>query len=200
MAWSKPISAAVYISESLYPPARDHGCHPIDGRSEFDHRLRPLHHSRHGSRLDDVRRSHNAGTTRSFALDASHVLVLFGVFAGIALLMAIAGIYGVISYAVTQRTREIGIRVALGAKPQQVLGQVLLQGMTLAAIGVTLGLCGAIRGDSTTSITARRRESSTIRGHSRPCQSCWRWQALAANLIPARRAARVDPMNALRFE
>jgi len=69
---------------------------------------------------------------------------LFGVFAAIAFVMAIAGIYGVISYAVTQRTREIGIRIALGAEPKQVLGEVLRQGMTLAIIGVALGIGGAL--------------------------------------------------------
>jgi predicted permease len=124
---------------------------------------------------------------------------LFGVFAAIAFVMAIAGIYGVISYAVTQRTREIGIRIALGAEPKQVLGQVLRQGMTLALIGVALGLGGAL--------LATRLLQSALAGVSP--HDPWAFAAvaivlvlaaLAANLVPALRAARVDPMHALRSE
>jgi putative ABC transport system permease protein len=124
---------------------------------------------------------------------------LFGVFAGIALVMAVAGIYGVLSYTVTQRTREIGIRVALGAEPRQVLGQVLREGMAMAAVGVAIGFGGAF--------AATRLLQSLLAGVSP--HDPWAFAAvsivlgvaaLAANLIPARRAARVDPMRALRFE
>ncbi len=124
---------------------------------------------------------------------------LFGVFAGIALVMAIAGIYGVISYAVTQRTREIGIRIALGAEPRQVLSAVLREGMTLAVVGVAIGLIGAF--------AATRLLQSLLAGVSP--HDPWAFAAvsialvlaaLAANLIPARRAANVDPVHALRFE
>jgi predicted permease len=124
---------------------------------------------------------------------------LFGVFAGIALVMAIAGIYGVISYAVTQQTREIGIRMALGAEPGQVLSAILREGMTLAAIGLAIGLAGAF---------AATRLLQTLLAGVSP-HDPWAFlavsivliaAALAANLIPARRAARIDPMHALRFE
>ena len=124
---------------------------------------------------------------------------LFGVFASIALVMAIAGIYGVISYAVTQRTREIGIRMALGAEPGQVLGAILREGMTLAAIGLAIGLAGAF--------AATRLLQSLLAGVSP--HDPWAFLAVsmvliaaafAANFIPARRAARIDPMHALRFE
>ncbi|HUA86393.1 MAG TPA: ADOP family duplicated permease, partial [Bryobacteraceae bacterium] len=124
---------------------------------------------------------------------------LLGVFAGIALVMATTGIYGVVAYAVTQRTREIGIRIALGAEPRQVLGEVLRRGMALAAVGVALGLAGAV--------AATRLIQSLLAGVSP--HDPWIFvavsillalAALAANLVPARRAANVDPVDALRFE
>jgi putative ABC transport system permease protein len=124
---------------------------------------------------------------------------LFGVFAGLALMLAVAGIYGVVSYTVTQRTREIGIRMALGAKPEQVLGRVLGEGMLLVAIGVAIGLIGAA--------FVTRLLQSLLAGVSP--HDPWAFvavslvlggAALAANLLPARRAASVDPVHALRFE
>ena len=124
---------------------------------------------------------------------------LFAVFAGIALVMAIAGIYGVISYAVTQRTREIGIRVALGAEPRQVLGLVVREGMLLAVSGIAIGSIIAF---------ASTRALASILAGVNP-RDPWALggvaiilgaAALAANLIPARRAAKVDPVQALRFE
>jgi putative ABC transport system permease protein len=124
---------------------------------------------------------------------------LFGVFAALALALAVAGIYGVVSYAVTQRTREIGIRMALGANPGQVLGGVLREGMLLAGIGAALGIVGAL--------VSTRLLESLLAGVSP--HDPWAFvavsiglalAALAANFIPARRAASVDPMRALRFE
>jgi predicted permease len=124
---------------------------------------------------------------------------LFGTFAAIAVLLAAAGVYGMISYAVSQRTQEIGIRMALGARPRQVLGQVLLGGMALVSVGVATGLVGAL--------WATRLLRTLLFGV--------RWYdpliygvvvllllgvGLLANLVPARRAARVDPMQALHFE
>src|SRR6185295_17451056 len=70
-------------------------------------------------------------------------LTLFSLFAGIALVLAIVGIYGVMSYSVTQRTHEIGIRMAIGARPRDVFKMILGHGMKLALIGVGLGLVGA---------------------------------------------------------
>ena len=69
---------------------------------------------------------------------------LFGVFAMVAILLAAAGMYGTISYAVSQRTQEIGIRMALGAEPGQVLRKVLLGGMAVASVGVAAGMAGAL--------------------------------------------------------
>jgi putative ABC transport system permease protein len=124
---------------------------------------------------------------------------LFGVFAGIALVMAVAGIYGVISYAVTQRTCEIGIRMALGAEPHQVLSRVLRQSMILAIFGIVIGLAIAF--------ASTRLLQSLLAGISPDDPGVFAAvsivlivAALAANLLPARRAATVDPVRALRFE
>jgi ABC-type antimicrobial peptide transport system permease subunit len=124
---------------------------------------------------------------------------LFGAFAGVALLLAAAGIYGVISYAVSQRTREIGIRMALGAQPGTVLGQVLRSGMLLVLIGLAAGVAGALAASSLL---------ETILFGVSPRE--WTIYAvvaigvigvgLLANILPARRAASVDPIRALRAE
>jgi putative ABC transport system permease protein len=124
---------------------------------------------------------------------------LFGAFAAVALVLAAGGIYGVVSYAVSQRTHEIGIRMALGARPDQVLRQVLASGMGLAAIGVAAGLAAAL--------WAARLLKTLLFGVSARDPLIYGTVilgvvlvALLANLVPARRAAAVDPIRALRFE
>ena len=126
-------------------------------------------------------------------------MTLMALFGALALILAAVGIYGLLSYAVTQRTREMGIRMALGAQVSDVLGLVLKQGMALALIGEALGLAGAfaltrlIRGlllgvtptDATTFIAVIG-VLTTI--------------ALLACYLPARRATKVDPLTALRYE
>jgi putative ABC transport system permease protein len=120
-------------------------------------------------------------------------------FAALAALLAAVGIYGVMAYAVTQRTREIGVRMAMGAGPQTVLGMVLRQGLGLALIGVVLGV-GA-------SLALMRLMSSMLFGVKASDPVTYigvavglSLVALAACWIPARRATQVDPVIALRYE
>lgn len=125
--------------------------------------------------------------------------LLFGIFSAIALLLAAAGIYGVMAYLVTQRTREIGVRIALGAQWSDVLKLILSSGMWLVAIGLTIGLLGA---------WALTRLMSSLLFEVSPTDPitfgavalCVILAALLACLIPARRAIRVDPLVALRYE
>ena len=130
---------------------------------------------------------------RRFALT---ILILFAV---LALVLAVSGIYGVISYSVTQRTQEIGIRMALGARGGDVLRLVLGQFMRLTLVGVALGLIGAY--------AATRLMTSLLFGVTATDLPTFVLVplvllvvALVACLIPARRATRVDPIVALRYE
>ncbi len=127
------------------------------------------------------------------------VVMLLGGFAGIALILASLGIYGVISYTVSQRTQEIGIRMALGASASQVRRSVLRQAMTLALVGIALGTLG--------SWVAARLMGSLLYGvtSSDPATfgataALLTTVALAAAYFPARRASLVDPMTALRSQ
>jgi putative ABC transport system permease protein len=124
---------------------------------------------------------------------------VFTLFGGLALILAAVGIYGVMSYDVTQRTREIGLRKALGAETSDVLKLVLGHGLKLAAIGVVVGLAGALalsRLIASLLFGVIATDLSTLVGVSLLLIVT----ALAACYVPARRAARVDPMNALRQE
>jgi predicted permease len=126
-------------------------------------------------------------------------LVLLSAFAAIAIVLAAVGVYGVMSYAVAQRTREIGIRVALGAEPAMVLRQIVGQGMAVAGVGAGVGLAAALVltrmmrsilfGVSPTDVPTFIVVAAVLFGI-----------AAAASLIPARRATRVDPLVALRSD
>jgi len=124
---------------------------------------------------------------------------LFSIFGFIALALASIGVYGVLSYAVAQRTQEIGVRMALGASRWDVFALVLRDGATLAAMGVACGLAGAV---AITRLVTRLlyNVSATDPISFAGTALCLLLVALLASYIPARRATVVDPMVALRAE
>ena len=132
-------------------------------------------------------------STRTF------MLILLGLFSGVALVLATIGIYGVMSYSVAQRTRDIGIRIALGASRRDVFQDVLGLGLRLTGVGLAFGLVGAL--------ALTRALSSLLYGvHSTDAVTFTAVSlllivvALLASYVPAQRATRVDPIVALRHE
>jgi putative ABC transport system permease protein len=131
--------------------------------------------------------------------DSRFYATLVAIFAGLALVLAAVGIYGVMSYAVTQRTQEIGVRLALGAAGRQIFGLVVGESLKLAAVGLTLGLAGSIAlgkaiggmlfGVGGTDLVTFAVTAVLLTG-----------VAFLAAYVPARRAMRIDPMEALRVE
>jgi putative ABC transport system permease protein len=126
-------------------------------------------------------------------------MLLLTIFAGVALVMATVGIYGVTSYSISQRTAEMGIRLAVGANPDDVLKLVMVQGAKLAFGGVVLGLLGAA--------ALSRIMASQLYGVEALDPSTFSFVALVlasvamvATYVPALRAARIDPVRALQSE
>ena len=129
----------------------------------------------------------------------SFTVLLLGLAAGVALLLGTVGIYGVVSYTVSRRTKEIGVRLALGAQQGSVLGDVLRQGVLLAGTGVVIGLAGALalsRVLETLLYGVSATDPVTFLGTGVGLGLV----AVVATWVPARRAARVDPVTALRAE
>jgi putative ABC transport system permease protein len=125
--------------------------------------------------------------------------MLLGAFAGVAMVLAAIGIYGVIAYSVAQRTKEIGIRMALGAQRRDMLQMVLWQSFSLVGIGLLAGLLSAL--------AVTRLMTSLLYGVTAHDLSIYAivitvlsGAALLASFFPARRAMQVDPMVALRYE
>jgi putative ABC transport system permease protein len=125
--------------------------------------------------------------------------LLFGVFALVALALAVVGVYGVMAYSVAQRTHEIGIRMSLGARPEDVLRLVIRQGMRLTLTGLAVGLVASLAGT--------RAIASLLYGVSSTDVTTWAevlllLAALAwlASFVPAKKATRIDPMLAMRYE
>src|SRR5262249_50954105 len=124
---------------------------------------------------------------------------MFSIFGAIALLLAAIGIYGVLSYAVAQRTQEIGVRMALGASRQNVFSLIVGHGARLAAVGIALGVVGAI-GVTRVVVSLLYNVSPTDPFSFGATALFLTFVALVASYVPAHRATSVDPMIALRAE
>jgi putative ABC transport system permease protein len=126
-------------------------------------------------------------------------MLLLGVFAALALALAAVGVFGVLSYAVSQRTREIGIRMALGAQSPSVIAMVVRQAMMLVAAGLTAGTVAALFVSQTMTkmlFNVRPTDPATFAAVGLILAAA----ALLASYLPARKATRVDPIVALRAD
>ena len=126
-------------------------------------------------------------------------MTLLGIFAAVALLLGAVGIYGVMSYTVAQRTREVGVRLALGSSAGGVLRLVLAQGTKLAVIGIAIGGIGAFAARRVLASLMYETSTADPLTYAAVAGLLLMVAALAC-YIPARRAANVDPMEALRYE
>jgi ABC-type antimicrobial peptide transport system permease subunit len=135
----------------------------------------------------------------AWAAERRLTMTVVAAFAMLALVLGAVGVYGVMAHLVTQRTREIGIRIALGAVPREILGLVLSQGVRLAVIGIAVGLLGALAaGRLLTRLLFQTAPTDTATFAT--TAAALALVAAAASLIPAVRAVRTDPVDALRSE
>ncbi|MGH8637293.1 MAG: FtsX-like permease family protein [Burkholderiales bacterium] len=125
--------------------------------------------------------------------------VLFGLLVAIALLVAVAGVYGVVAYSVSQRTRGMGIRIALGARHRQVVGDIVRESAWPVAIGIVMGLAGAVVATHPVASVLFEIQPTDPPTYVATALTL-SLTALTAAWIPARRAARVDPVTALRAQ
>ncbi|HEX9348489.1 MAG TPA: FtsX-like permease family protein, partial [Gemmatimonadales bacterium] len=126
-------------------------------------------------------------------------MTLLTLFAALAMLLALIGIYGITAYTVTQRTRELGLRIAIGARPAEVVGMLLRENLLLVIGGLVLGMAGAAlatRALRTMLFGVSTLDAVTFIGAALVLGGV----AMLATYVPARRAARIDPMVALRYE
>jgi predicted permease len=163
--------------------------------------LEPLRREVRGATGDQV--LYDVYTMEQLASDSlsqqRFLLVLFGVFAGLALMLASIGIYGVLAYLTSQRVPEIGVRMALGARGSTVMRMVLGQSFTMVSVGAIAGIAAAVAaGRVLQRLVAGVQGSDPLTVVLMIMVLCA--AALAASFIPARRASRVDPMTALRQE
>jgi len=163
--------------------------------------VHPLRHELRGAANDQV--LYEVRTMQQLARDSlarqRFLLALFATFAGLALLLASIGIYGVLAYLTGQRVPEIGVRMALGARPGEVVWLVLRQSLGMILGGIALGAVAAL--------AAGRVLERSVEGMQSTEASAFAFTipvlmiaALAASYVPARRASRVDPVSALRQE
>ncbi|MFZ0581095.1 MAG: FtsX-like permease family protein, partial [Candidatus Acidiferrales bacterium] len=148
--------------------------------------------------LFDVQTMNRALDTLNGMLFYKIGAVLAAVLGFLGLVLAIVGVYGVVSYAATQKTHEIGVRMALGAQPLDILGMIFREGFLIVAVGLAVGIAGALAASrivgSFLTVSAHDPVTYALVTGVLACV------ALAACFIPARRAMRVDPMVALRYE
>jgi putative ABC transport system permease protein len=126
-------------------------------------------------------------------------MILFGAFAAVALLLAIIGIYGVMSFAVAQRTHEIGVRMALGARRKEVIRLIVGSGMRMSLLGLGIGLAGAVILGRLMHATLYGVQAADFFSLTAVAVLMF-IAALVACWIPARRSATIDPIQALRNE
>ena len=191
-------SAGVYLPSAQYPPQSA----MLAVRTESDP-LSVANAVRNQILALDRDQPVSEVTSMSGVVDTSEgplraMMTLLGVFAGVATIIAVVGLYGVIAYSVTQRTKEIGIRLALGAQPGNILSLVGGQGLRLALGGVLLGVCGAYaltRVLQGLLFAISTTDPSTYIGIA----VLFVFVGLAASYFPARRAASIDPLATLRL-